>query len=71
MENDIYVLMTEGAYEMQPSGYFESEEELHNWLKKAWDVDFNEYLKKYPNADAQDWYCDLEITVHKVKKLKE
>ena len=63
------ILFTEGAFEWEILGYFDSYEELDAWLEGNWDLDFEEYKKIHPKSDRVDWYRDNDVRIEVARKL--
>lgn len=63
-----FVLQKKGTSEWNTIGVFDNEELIHNWLKKNWNIEFEEYFEGFT---YEDWYNDEDLRVIKLENKLE
>jgi len=69
------LLESAGTMEWEIIGVFNSQDEIDEWIKKQWDISFEEFKKEMEDEEnwsptREDWYYENELRVREIPEIK-
>lgn len=69
------LLESAGTMEWEIIGVFNSQDEIDEWIKKQWDISFEEFKKEMEDEEnwsptREDWYDENELRVREIPEIK-